>query len=136
MIAPHTSCRYAVVSTEAFADGSGGGYVIAAVHAIDTEGRTGLLVSRVSPNQAPLSFRAPEWVSKGYVLRLCANFRDASATRGHLVEEDHRAEMAERVRCSNHPDRRAVYSPTPGVTLCNDCAVDWDRDVANAEAIR
>ena len=122
---PHTSCRYAVVLAEAFDELSSSGYVICAVHAIAEGERVAMLMSRVSPGDVPLAFRAPEWVSRGYVARLCANFKDASATRARLVEQDHRAEMAP--SCPNHPDRRATVSPRPGVALCNDCAVDDQR---------
>lgn len=135
MIAPHTSCRYAVVFAEAFEPGADG-YVIAAVHGIAEDTPMALLVSRVSTVQAPLAFSPPTWVLASRVLRLGANYKDASALRAHLVEEDHRAEQFYRP-CANHPDRKATVAYAPNTYLCNDCAVDAQRDEYNRdEAIR
>lgn len=138
MIAPHTSCRYAVVYADAFEPGAEG-YAIAAVHALNptTDPAPTLLLSRVSHPASSLAFGQPQWVPVAKALFLAANFKDASNLRVSLVEQDHRAEGFKRP-CSNDPGHHsASFSPRPGVFLCNDCAVDAQRDEFNRdEAIR
>ena len=126
MIAPHTSCRYAVVFAEAF-EPEAEGYAVAAVHAIDADGDPMvLLVSRVNHPSTSLAFGQPTWVRVAQTLSLAADFKDASNLRLSLVEEDRRAETYFRP-CANHEERRATVAYAPGVYLCNDCAVDAQR---------
>ena len=106
MIAPHTSCRYAVVYADAFEPGALG-YAVAAVHALNptTDPQPTILVSRVSHPASSLAFGQPQWVRVAQVVFLAANFKDAVTLRTSLREEDRKAERMEAAARTRENDR-------------------------------
>lgn len=105
MIAPHTSCRYAIVYADAF-EPEAQGYVIAAVHALRPEGDVSMmLVSQVSHPASSLAFGQPTLIRVASVVFLAANFKDAATLRTSLREEDRKAERMEAAARARENDR-------------------------------
>lgn len=91
-LAPHTSCRYAVVFIEAVTgDPTTDGYAVVAVHALCDEGHA--LVSRVTV-AAPPRYLPPVWIGWHALLTFAPNSKDAWALRRAILDDDKKAERS------------------------------------------